>query len=152
MARKKKQEPAEQQVPLAAPEAEVQTPAKVEKNGVSKTDAVKQALATLGKKAKPKEIQTYIKDTFGLEMSTGYVSNLKTTLGKKGKGKRGSPRKAAPLNGKPAAKKAKPKAKAGVPKSMGTAGIALEDIQTVKDLLGRLGAKSLQNLISLVEK
>ncbi len=154
MARKKNREPERDQAPVAAPEAEAQTPAKDEKQDVSKTDAVKQALTKLGNRAKPKAIQAYVKDTFGLEMSASYVSNIKSTLGKKkGKGKRGRPKKAAPMNGKPTvAEVREPRVKPAARKGMGLADIALDDIQTVKDLAKRLGIKSLKALVDLVAK
>jgi hypothetical protein len=53
---------------------------------ISKTKAVKQALAKLGQKAKPAAISEFAKTEFGLEISIGHVSNIKSTL-KKANGK-----------------------------------------------------------------
>jgi hypothetical protein len=46
--------------------------------GISKMDAVRQAIKEFGRDASPTKIQEFVKTKFGLEMTTGHVSNYKT--------------------------------------------------------------------------
>jgi hypothetical protein len=59
------------------------------KNGskVSKTDAVGHALSELGKDASRSDIQKFVKDRFGYDMSPDHVSNCKSELRKRAKKK-----------------------------------------------------------------
>jgi hypothetical protein len=54
----------------------------------NKAEAIRRALAKLGNKAKPAEIQGFIKTNFGIEMNTPLISVYKSKLVKK-KGKPG---------------------------------------------------------------
>ena len=67
-------------------------------NGLTKIEAVRQALAKLGKNAKPLELQGYIKKEFGIEMTADHVSTSKGDILRKkaAKGKSKSKAKAAP--------------------------------------------------------
>jgi hypothetical protein len=118
--------------------------AKKPANGkISKMEAVRQALATLGNNAYPVAIQKYVKRQYGFIMTTAHVSNYKTDILRKLAGKligsaaKSSPRSevatmlSAPANGKPAS-------------------ISLQDIETTKALLSRVGAKNLKTLIDLL--
>ncbi|HYT88451.1 MAG TPA: hypothetical protein VEL76_07065 [Gemmataceae bacterium] len=112
-------------------------------NGITKIDGVKAALAKLGQKAKPLAIKEYLKKEFGLDISTDVASNYKKTLAKRAKkAKAKAPAKAAAPAPKPAAALAAPKAATG--------GIPLKDIQTLKELVGRVGADHLKTLIDLL--
>src|SRR5579884_2175963 len=62
--------------------------------GMSKTDAVRQALSKLGKKATPTAIHDHVLNEFGIEIGLGHISNIKSTLKSK-KGKRKSSERAA---------------------------------------------------------
>src|SRR5262249_56026626 len=76
---------------------------------VSKMDAVREALRHLGSDAKPAQIQGFIKEKFGVEMTLDHISNYKSDIRKKSsKGKRRG-RKPGP---KPGAAQAAPKAAA----------------------------------------
>lgn len=106
---------------------------------ISKIDAVRAALKELGNDAMPGKIQDFVKEKFGLEMSTGHVSNYKSHLLKK-KGKRGRKKKVA---------EAAPAAAVAAVKAPPTR-VSLTDIAAVKDLVGRVGEDNLKNLIGLL--
>jgi hypothetical protein len=128
------------QQPAAAPQAAAKS------NGISKIDGVKQALASLGANAKPLAIKDYLKTKLGIEISADVASNYKKTLAKRAKkGRRKSSAKAAA----PAPKKV---ATPTAPKGTAPTGIALKDIETLKDLVGRVGAPSLRTLIDLLSR
>jgi hypothetical protein len=56
--------------------------------GMSKMDAVRQALKDLGNNAMPKQLQPYIQGSLGVQMSVDHVSTYKSQiLRKKSKGK-----------------------------------------------------------------
>jgi len=106
---------------------------------ISKMGAVRAALKELGKDAMPVKIQEYVKKTYGMEMSTAHVSNYKTYILKK-KGKKAKRTKAtASDSSAPAPAKA----------SKGTA-VSIQDVETVKELVGRVGEKNLKSLVDLV--
>ncbi len=113
-------------------------PAEARKESVSKTDAVKQALAKLGKKAKPAAIHDFVASEFGLEIGLGHISNIKSTL-KKTRKRTAKPEPVAAVthaNGKPARE----------------TGVSLADIEATKQLAERVGVKQLHALIDLVAK
>src|SRR5436190_20377771 len=47
---------------------------------VNKMEAVRRALAELGPDAKPKQIQTYVKDEFKVDMTTDHISTYKRDI------------------------------------------------------------------------
>jgi hypothetical protein len=117
------------------------------KKPMTKMEGVRRTLRELGKNAMPLQIQDHLKKQFGIDMTVAHISNYKSEIlrKKKGKGKRG--RKAAAMI--PA------EAKASAPVSApgkGTGGFSLEDIQTTKALVGRIGADRLRTLIDVLAK
>jgi hypothetical protein len=99
----------------------------------NKAEAVRRALAQLGNKATPTEIQGHIKEQFDVEMTTKVISVYKSKLSKKkGHGRRkdwvGSP--AAPL--------------------IVTEAISLRDLRALKELKSRHGLSRLRELLDLV--
>ena len=48
--------------------------------GISKMEAVRRALAELGKDAMPIPIKEYLQSRFGIEMNTEHISNYKSSL------------------------------------------------------------------------
>jgi hypothetical protein len=113
---------------------------------ITKMEAVRRALAHFGKGGKPAQMQGWIKQQFGIDMSTDHISTAKgESLRKKGgKAKKAAAKKAAP---KPQVQPAA--ASTSLAKSSGgkAGGIPLEDILAVKELVGRLGARPLHALI-----
>jgi hypothetical protein len=103
---------------------------------MTKWDAVRQALETLGPDAKPLAIQAYLKDNLGMEVKTSLISVYKKDLAKKRAKMPAAARKEEP--GDQALMKPKPAAAGGIP---------LEDILAGKDLVQHLGAAPLHTLI-----
>jgi hypothetical protein len=111
---------------------------------ISKQEAVRRALSKLGKKAKPKAIQAWIKDHLHLDMTTDHISTTKSQLLK-------AQKKSA--SSKPAASAAPPASVvAALPevKPASEKGVAMEDILTLKELLQRVGAGPLRTLIAVL--
>jgi hypothetical protein len=101
-------------------------------------DAVRRALDELGQDAMPKDIQRHVKERYGIAMTPEHVSNYKSTLLKKRKGRRGR----------------KPKGEgAPVPASSAARGgpaISLRDLRALKELADRIGGTRLRELAELV--
>ena len=127
---------------------------------ISKQEAVRRALKAMGRDATPTQMQPYIKDNFGIEMSTNHISTSKgILLHKKKAGKeKGAKMPAAP---EAAATEGEAKEKAGrealvrpKPASAGRkeAGISLDDILRIKGLVGRFGPGQLHTLIDAFAK
>jgi hypothetical protein len=115
---------------------------------ITKQEAVRRALAHFGKDGKPAQMQGWIKQQLGIDMSTDHISTAKGMILRKagGKAKKSVAKKAAPVQ--PAAASTSP------PKPTGgkAGGIPLEDILAVKELVGRLGARPLHTLIDAFAK
>src|SRR5258708_31918810 len=63
---------------------------------MTKWAAVKRALATLGRDAKPLAIQSHVRDKYNIQMTAGHVSTYKKKLAKKARASTRTPPKAAP--------------------------------------------------------
>jgi hypothetical protein len=111
--------------------------------GITKIEAVKQALSKLGKDASRPDIQKFVKDNHGLQMTLDHISNCKGELRKK----KGSAKPA--VTQQPAAAKPEPKKPTTRPQDNG---ISLTDIERVKDLVERVGAGSLRKLIAVMAR
>ena len=66
-----------------ADKAKGQTGASTPKKGISKMEAVRQALGHFGNDAKPLEMRPLIKQQFGIDMSTDHISTYKGDIRKK---------------------------------------------------------------------
>jgi hypothetical protein len=108
-------------------------------DGVSMMDMVRAALQELGKNAKPTAIQEFIKSKFDKEISKIIISNYKSTMKKKKGGKR---------RGRPPGSKNLVAVAATA--SAGSKGIRLEDLTTVRGLVGRLGAGQVRQLVDVL--
>jgi hypothetical protein len=131
--------------------------------GMTKMDGVKQALAELGSGAKPLQIRDHLKRRFNIDISPDVASNYKKVIAKKAaKAKarpaanRGQPAAPQPASGTQSPPASVPKVKATVPRAAGdgkaTGSIRLEDIQAVKELVGRVGAGPLRSLVDLLAR
>lgn len=102
--------------------------------GPSQAEMVRAALQDLGPKAKPRPIQAFIKEKYGREVTTGIISNYKSTMKKKGliPGRRGP--------GRP------PKAAGGG----GADTVRLDDLEAVRGLVARIGADQVVRLAKRV--
>jgi hypothetical protein len=127
---------------VRAKQADTSTPKQQAGNGqmrerlTNKTEAVRRALAILGRKALPAEIQDFIKSNFGVEMTTKVISVYKCNLAKT-KGKLGR----------------KPKAMQGTAAAMpqtAEGGVTFKDLRAVKDITNRLGPARMKELVELM--
>ena len=102
----------------------------------NKAEAIRRALAKLGKKAMPAEIQDFIKTNFGVEMPTKVISVYKSKFKKKGRpGRKPKALQAtAETASKPAAQD----------------GVTFKDLRTVKDITNRLGPARMRELVELM--
>src|SRR5262245_2500795 len=117
--------------------------AKTKQGAITKQEAVRRALEEKGKDARPVDLKPYIKETFGFDMTTKHITTSKSKILKAArKGKRGAKKKQAPK----APLQPAPQQAAAPRASDGRSGISLEDIQAVKGLIGRVGARPLQTL------
>ena len=103
----------------------------------NKAEAIRRALAKLGNKAMPTEVQEFIKTNFGVEMTTKVISVYKSKLVKK-KGKPGRKPKEAGAVGEAAPQRAMHEA------------ISFKDMRTVKEISDRLGHARMRELVALV--
>ena len=104
---------------------------------MTKVEAVRQALTKLGNEAMPTAIQTFIKDSFSIEMSKDHISVCKGKI----------------LRMKPAkGRKTTAVAASPAPKRTGANGIVVEDILALKELADRVGPDQLLGLIDALAK
>jgi hypothetical protein len=101
-------------------------------------EAVRQALAELGREAKPLTLKEHILTKFAIDMPSMLISNYKSTILKKARQKRRAGRKPRALA-----------AEVTVRTESGSA-IRLEDIRTVKRLVDRFGATRVKELVEAV--
>ena len=107
--------------------------------GISKMEAVRQAIGKMGKDIKPPAILSFVKENYNLDMSYDMASNYKGLILKK----RGGKRRGRKPGRKPAAVATNGR-KAG--------GITLADIEAVKALADRLGAEKVRQLAAVLAK
>jgi hypothetical protein len=102
------------------------------KESISKMEGMRRALAELGYETSTKDLQAFLESEFGIEMDTNMISNYKSSL------------KAA-ANKSTAAKPATPSAKPVV-----TTGISLDEIRAVKDVVDKIGAEKVRQLVDVL--
>jgi hypothetical protein len=110
------------------------------KETISKLEAMRQAVAKLGKDAPLVDLLKFIKQTHGVTLDRALAYNYKSMVTSK-------PAKAKRRGRKPGRKLA---AVASVARSAG--GIRLEDIQAVKALADRIGAEKVGQLAAVMAK
>jgi hypothetical protein len=117
--------------------------------GITKQEAVRRALAALGKKALAKDIQKHVKETFNLDMTIDHIYTAKSSVLGKGKKKatKATAKRPAPRGPTTAAR---PSVQPAQVARQPTGGIRLEDIEAVKGLLGRVGADHLKALVDML--
>ena len=103
----------------------------------NKAEAIRRALAKLGNKAMPTEIQGFIKTNFDVEMTTQTISVYKHNLVKK-KGKPGRKPKEAGAVGEP------------TPQRVAHGGVTFKDMRLVKEISNRLGPARMRELVALL--
>ena len=103
----------------------------------NKAEAIRRALAKLGNKAMPAEIQEFIKTNFDVEMTTQTISVYKHKLVKK-KGKPGRKQKEAGAVIQPTPQRARHEA------------VSFKDMRAVKEISNRLGPSRMRELVALM--
>jgi len=111
---------------------------KKSKDGISKMEAVRQALAKHGKDTMPGDLLKHLKSDFGITMSYDMASTYKSAALKKKKGKKRGPKPATAI--------------AATANGHAAGGISLEDITAVKALADRLGAEKVFQLAKVLAK
>ncbi|HTU23345.1 MAG TPA: hypothetical protein VMG10_35245 [Gemmataceae bacterium] len=127
--------------------------------GMTKKEAVEKGLATLGSSATPTQLKKHIWDRFHIEMDLNHISTAKAKILKAaGEHKPAAAKPAArtspaalPVSQKAGIRK-ETTAKPAIPHSNAAHGISLKDIETVKELVERLGANSLKKLIDVMAR
>jgi hypothetical protein len=130
---------------------------------MTKLEAVKRAMARMGRNAKPLAIKDYLKSQFNIEISADVASNYKKQLKKAKKGAKAAAAKSAALTRQTAKAPLAPKPQASVmpiatpapraesPKPT-AGGVSLQDLLAVKDLVSRVGAENLRTLVELLAR
>jgi hypothetical protein len=103
----------------------------------NKMEAIRRALAKLGNKAMPLEIQGFIKTNFGVEMTTQAISVYKYKLVKK-KGKPGREPQVVGATYEP------------TPKAAMHEAVSFKDMRLVKEISNRLGPARMRELVALM--
>ena len=116
---------------------------------ISKKEAVRRSLEKLGKKAMPKEIRQDIRERFGLEVSSNYVSTTKADLLLKPKAKKPAMKKAEP---KEAPQTREPAAVPSATDDGKTGAVEMGDILALRGLLDRVGPDRLKTLIDVMSR
>jgi hypothetical protein len=113
-----------------------------------KMEGVRMALRAKGRKAKPREIQEWLKTTHNMEIPTSLISNYKNVILKKGfRGRGGRPPKVQAVG------LAVPVAVAVAPVIRSRRiDISLDDVRKVKNLTDRIGARKVKELALMVGK
>jgi hypothetical protein len=127
--------------------------------GMTKKNAVEKGLKTLGNSATPTQLQKHIREHYKIEMDLKHISTAKNKI-MKAAGVRKQASLKTPATKPPAHQET---AARTVPRTPGprratalqareTSGISLKDIETVKDLVERVGATSLKKLIDVMAR
>jgi hypothetical protein len=103
----------------------------------NKMEAIRRALAKLGNKAMPLEIQDFIKSNFDVEMTTKVISVYKSLLTRK-KGKPARKPKEAGAVIQPTPQRARHEA------------VSFKDMRTVREISSRLGPARMRELVALM--
>ena len=121
---------------------------------MTKKEAVLKSLGDLGTSATPTQLQSHIKDRYRLTMTLKHLSTAKAKILKAGELRKPAAPKAPtqqPTSQKTTVRKEEPR-KAAMSHGSGMQGISLKDIETVKDLVERVGATSLKKLIDVMAR
>ena len=126
---------------------------------MSKKEAVRRAMNTLGMDAGRQDILKHVKEQFGVDMTIDHVSTYRADIRRK-KGKKGRPKAAKAKVAAPTAKKTETTpaaAQTTAPKTAPVAGkrtegISASDLQKLKDLLARNRPDELKAIMDVLAK
>lgn len=108
--------------------------------GISKLDAVRQAISSLGDDAKPLQIRNFVKSKFGFELNKQLTSNYKAIVIKQVAGQSSVIRKPEPI------------VTAKALATVAGGNISLEDIRAVKAVIDQVGAEKVRQLADVLAK
>jgi hypothetical protein len=112
---------------------------------ITKTDAVRQALAELGRDAKPTQIREWINETFQIDVEPNSISALKTMMNKqKPLGRKGHLSKKVKKSSVSRVSSVR-----AVTASV-SAGFTLAEIHSVKQVIDQIGADKVQKLATVL--
>jgi hypothetical protein len=119
---------------------------------ITKQEAVRRALAELGRDAMPLRIKGFVKNRYGLEMTTNHISTAKGDILRKAKSTALKPavQQSVESKSEPDTPAPRPQGQPG-PAPQAKA-IGLDDIEAVKGLLERVGAPALRKLIDVMAR
>jgi hypothetical protein len=120
-------------------------PSAAGKADISRKEMVRRAMQMVGDDAPLADLQKTIRDRFRVELSTNHISSARVEIRREGKG-RPAAKKAAP------AKKTSAAPAATAPGADNGGTFSLEDIETARELLGRLGADKTRALLDVLAK
>jgi hypothetical protein len=126
-------------------------PRKTPAEGMTKAEAVRQAVAELGKDAKRTQLRDHIQAEYGIEMSLDHISVEKRKYLKK-KAKKRKLAAAKPPALPSAARTAEPKEPTPEPAAPQEDAICFGDIEATKGLMERVGADRLKRLIDVLAR
>lgn len=122
---------------------------------LTKKGAVRLAMKDLGKDAKPTQLHEHIKQRYHIDMDLNHISTCKGEILRETGQAKSSAGKATPAKTAPAARPAGKSTQAhvsGAQHGNGVQGISLRDIETIKDLVERVGAPNLKRLIEVMAR
>jgi hypothetical protein len=123
--------------------------------GITRIEAVRRAVTALGKDAPRTEIQTYVKDHYGIDMTVDRISTVKAEVIRKARQKKKKHARAARATAvsKPAGHaETKPAPAAAPPRGNTKSTVLLADVLKLRDLLERIGPDHLRTLIDVMGK
>jgi hypothetical protein len=109
---------------------------------IAKKEAVRRALATLGKNAQTAEIQRHLKQAFDIDMTAGHISTTRGEIRREGK----------KAKARPAAKEAVGLEVAEAVGQPTPAAVLLDDLLKIRELVDRVGADRLRVLIDVMSR
>jgi hypothetical protein len=110
---------------------------------ITKHEGVRQALTELGRDAKPLDIQKYVKDRFGFDMTVAHIYTSRSDILRKGVKKKSS-------KGPKIEAAAQPQVEPARVAQKSTAAVSLDDLRAIKGLVSRIGPEVVKTLIDLV--
>jgi hypothetical protein len=103
-------------------------------NGINKMEGVRRAMSTLGWDAAPKDIQSFLKSEFAIDMEPSMISNYKSSIKSSGKSKLiRKPGRSA--GARPAEER-----------------VSLDDLRAVKSIVDKVGADKVRRLAEVLGK
>jgi hypothetical protein len=121
----------------------------------NKMEAMRQVLAKLGDGAPTQQIQSELRETFGIEMTTKNIATYRADILKKRqqkKAKKPAAKKPEQAKQEPVTRQESPARQPVSGNGRGSTAIELADVLAVRSLVDRVGAEQLRALIAAFER